>query len=369
MRQLVQKPSSAELQAFFDLLLAAYQNAARHSPGPEGVFQFGDLRVKITFGGSGLAKVLLPAIAHADQLNHQLNEFNIFAWDSVSTNCDLPFMLSQHIQLLKREWGSYLDSRGVVPHLSGGEINTTMHIGAAGVCLSVYHAGLRTALFWSDDANNIPYYEQGAPFRTILNWMIEDSNHILVHAGAVGSPEGGVLLVGKGGSGKSTAALACLQAGFSFASDDYCLVALNEQPSAYCLYNTVKLVGSADIEKFPAIAEAFELRDRLDPKSKPMIFLHQHLPSQVINRMPLKAIFLLRITNRKDTQLQPANPAAALAAIAPNSIFQLPGAGRNTMATISRLSRSLPCLWLESGSDLEEIPRVINAYLQKVDET
>jgi hypothetical protein len=368
MGQVVQQPSSAELQAYFDLLCAAFQHAADHSAGPEGVFQYGEFRVKIAFAGSGLAKMLLPAIAHASQPSGKAPEFSIFAWDSATTGCELPFILANHVQLLKRDWGAYLDSRGGISHLSGDEINSTLHIGAAGAGLSVYHSRLRQALFWTEDATLIPYYEQGAPFRTIFNWMVNDGNHILVHAGAVGLPEGGVLLAGKGGSGKSTTALACLQAGLFFASDDYCLVALNGQPEVYCLYNTAKLIGSQDIERFPAIAENFEVRDQLDPKSKPMIFLHQHMPARVINRLPLKAILLPRITNGKHTSLRPANPAAALAAIAPSSIFQLPGAGKRTMAAISRLSQSLPCLWLEVGTDLREIPRVIKAFLQQAPE-
>jgi hypothetical protein len=369
MGQVVQRPSSAELQAYFDLLRAAFQHAASFSPGPEGVYQFGDCRVKVTFGGSGLAGMLLPAIAHAAQSGGEAPEFQIFAWDSASSGCELPTILNQHIQLLKRDWGSYLDSRGGIPHLSGDEIKSTLHLGAAGASLSVYHTRLHQALFWTEDAALIPYYEQGAPFRAILNWMVDDDNHILVHAAAVGLPEAGVLLVGKGGSGKSTAALACLLAGLSFASDDYCLIDLDEQPVAYCVYNTAKLVKLTDLGRFPGLEGQFEIRDQLDPKSKPMIFLHQYLPAQVINRLPLRAILLVRIADSRHSSLLPASPAAALAAIAPNSIFQLPGAGKRAMAAIGRLSRSLPCLWLESGADLDEIPRVISAFLQEAPKT
>ena len=45
-----------------------------------------------------------------------------------------------------------------------------------------------------------------------------------VHGGAVALGGRGVLLVGIGGRGKSTTALACAQAGFSFLGDDLCIV-------------------------------------------------------------------------------------------------------------------------------------------------
>ena len=308
--------------------------------------------------------MLVPAITHAVQHDGAAADHEILAWDSASTNCKLPFLLDQHIQLLRRDWSTYLDSRGGIPHLSSGDIFSTLHIGAAGVSLSVYHSKKRQALFWTEDGSLIPYYEQGAPFRTIINWMIDDGNHILIHAGAVGLPNGCVLLAGKGGSGKSTATLACIREGLSFISDDYCLVELATPPVACCLYNTAKLVGRADIDRFPEFSEQFELRDPLDPKSKPMAFLYKHIPGQIINQLPLKAILLSRISNSKHTYLRPANAAAALAVIAPNSIFQLPGAGKRTISAIGRLAKSLPCIWLDAGTDLYEIPLRISDYLQ-----
>ena len=44
---------------------------------------------------------------------------------------------------------------------------------------------------------------------------MSDRNLQYVHAGAVGNKNGGILLVGKGGSGKSSTALACLKSDFT----------------------------------------------------------------------------------------------------------------------------------------------------------
>ena len=49
MSYLVDRPSPAELQAFFDLLLAAFQHAAETSQTTQDVYQFGGLHVKIRF--------------------------------------------------------------------------------------------------------------------------------------------------------------------------------------------------------------------------------------------------------------------------------------------------------------------------------
>lgn len=68
----------------------------------------------------------------------------------------------------------------------------------------------------------------------------------LVHAGAVALDGRGVLLVGVGGRGKSTTALACARAGFSFLGDDLCIVEVGSpDPSApprlHGIYATAKL--------------------------------------------------------------------------------------------------------------------------------
>ena len=47
---------------------------------------------------------------------------------------------------------------------------------------------------------------------------------VLLHAAAVGDADGVVLLVGNGGSGKSTTSVVCSQAGLGFLADDFCLL-------------------------------------------------------------------------------------------------------------------------------------------------
>ena len=67
---------------------------------------------------------------------------------------------------------------------------------------------------------------------------------------AVGSiTDGAVLLVGKGHSGKSTAALACLAAGMNYLSDDYCFVTTSPPFHVQSLYCSGK-IHEKDIWKF-----------------------------------------------------------------------------------------------------------------------
>jgi subfamily B ATP-binding cassette protein MsbA len=60
------------------------------------------------------------------------------------------------------------------------------------------------AVYWVEDANRIPYYERGSPLSALLSLWMGARQRYFVHAGAVGNANGGVLLTGKGGAGKST---------------------------------------------------------------------------------------------------------------------------------------------------------------------
>src|SRR5205823_136180 len=59
------------------------------------------------------------------------------------------------------------------------------------------------------------------PLRHILHLWLASRGVQFVHAGAVGRPSGGCLIVGKSGSGKSTSTLATLGSELLYAGDDY----------------------------------------------------------------------------------------------------------------------------------------------------
>src|SRR5581483_7842647 len=109
--------------------------------------------------------------------------------------------------------------------------------------LSVLYRQQRRAIHWVPDAPSIPFYEQSAPFLQILHWWARENLHQMVHAAAVGTATGGVLIGGKSGSGKSTTTLACLKAGLRSTGDDYTLLRASHPPLVRNLYSTGKLEG------------------------------------------------------------------------------------------------------------------------------
>jgi hypothetical protein len=171
----------------------------------------------------------------------------------------------------------------------------------------------------------------------------------------------GVLIAGKSGSGKSTSTLACLEAGLQYAGDDYVLLESGPAPRAECLYSTAKLVP-ANLFRFPRLQPLVTNAERLD-EEKALLYLNRSHARQITGSLRLRAILLPRVTGRKDTRLLPATASAAVFAIAPTTILHLPGDGTGVMAKVARVARQLPAYWLEAGTELAQIPQVIQRLL------
>jgi hypothetical protein len=103
----------------------------------------------------------------------------------------------------------------------------------------------RSALSWIDDVAHEPPYVRFRPLAEIFSAWFPTQGMVLLHAAAVGDRHGAVLLVGNGGSGKSTTAVSCSQAGIGFLADDFCLLEPGPTPRVHSLYRSAKLRGDS----------------------------------------------------------------------------------------------------------------------------
>ena len=97
---------------------------------------------------------------------------------------------------------------------------------------------------------------------------------------------------------------------------------------------------------------------------KSVVYLCDLHPAQVIRQFPLQALFIPRITGGRDTSLRPAPSIHGLKALAPSSIFQLVEPGEMAFQALARLVKQVPSFYLDLGTDLRQIPLVIQEYLQ-----
>ena len=193
-------------------------------------------RVRVRFAGPALKHLIRP-LAHLELggAAHPADDsgLEILVWESTTSGIMPP----------PPPWNrSQVSYRGEITGLPSERISVNFN---GEQCLvSLFHRPSQRAIFWIRDAADLPYWETCAPFRTLFHWWSQTFGGQIAHAAAVGRDGEGVLLVGRGGRGKSTTAAACVDAGMEYVGDDYILLTREPRPTAHSLYNCAKIHSS-----------------------------------------------------------------------------------------------------------------------------
>ena len=229
--------------------------------------------------------------------------------------------------------------------------------------LSVLDSSAGEAWYWVADVARIPFWDRASPMRQMLFWWLETRGYLQVHGSAVGTASGGVLLVGRRGSGKSVTSLASLGSTLLFAADDYVAVSMDGAPRLASIYSSGKLVPEQGRKLLPHLMPLASNPDRLDTE-KAVIFAHEHFSTQTTAGFPLRAILvpMVRPTQR-ESRIVDISRAAAFAALAPSTIVQLRTAGQDELTVLTQLVAQVPSYGIELGTDTGAIAGTIGDLL------
>ena len=327
---------------------ASFDAAAAHVGVIERNILLAGYRIRVEFAGPALVPVIQPAFDHlAEHDGGQAADLSVCVWDATSTGVR-PLPLPADV-LHRGETG---------PRYHGEDGGIVVH--AADATLSVLDARRKTALHYLPDANNALWYQKATPLKDIVHAWTSWHDLQLIHAAAVGNHDGGVLIAGVAGSGKSTTSLACLRGGLAYAGDDYVLVDI-ERAFVHSLYSSAKL----EWDNFDRHPELFlPANSRADPKA--LAFLARDVRDRMARGFPLRALLLPTITGREETRAIPTTTARALLGLAPSTMLQMPGHNQQSLGAMARLVDGVPAFQLELGTDLSAIPDVVEAVLADV---
>lgn len=338
-------PSTTAADPGVSELRAAWREAARSSTTQSHWVRIGGHLIELRFATPGLVPCVMPAFGHLLASPGPSAELVVDIWDGTSTGAGSPPTPQVDPESPVGAFYFFEDPpmRGVYQPGMGA--------------LSAVDLGADRAWYFVADPAALPYWERAAPIRQVLHWWMATRGHQQVHSGAVGLPDGGVLLVGKGGSGKSTTSLGSLTSELRYAGDDYTMVSLQPRPTVHSIYSSGK-VHADNLTRLPHLAAALSNADLLTTE-KGVVFVDQHFGDRMIADFPLLAIVLPTITGRPETRLVPTSAAAALAALAPSTVFQLHTAGAEALRYLAQLVRAVPAFVLELGGDVRDAPGVI----------
>jgi hypothetical protein len=231
--------------------------------------------------------------------------------------------------------------------------------------LFAYDRQTRQGYFFAADASQLNIYEQAAPLQPLFCWALAAYGWQLVHAAAVGSPAGGVLLIGSSGAGKSTTALSCLTAANPrFLCDDKCLVRLTPEPQALALYSSAKLKADM-LALLPHFRPLLKGWDDSGKANKGLVMLHPTYASQMVHRFPIKALLLPQVAHQTQASFHPVAPGEIFRQLGPSTVIWLPGAEADNYRFTAQLTRQLPrhrlALARDPMANAEAIHRLLEA--------
>jgi hypothetical protein len=338
--------STAPETLFFAAAHNAFRQAETRHPDEAPVFHFelaGHV-IQLRFAGLELVPLLTPAFAHLACEPVATPALTICLWDDASAGVTTP------------EPPPASDTVGT-QFVDGLDVKLAWE--PATGALTAFDQRQRLGLCRYPNVKGVEDLEQAAPARKVIHWWAASLGFQRVHAAAVGTPDGGVLLVGRSGSGKSTTSLSCIGAfssvgsGLGFAADDYCLLSFPEHgpPLVHSVYATGK-ADSDSVGRLPGhLQEAFSAT-RLCDASKMVLFLAETFPGAVLRSFPLRALVFPHIGDRNTrADLEPMSPMEALRAVAPSTIFQMPGERAAGFSRLSAVVRAVPCHRLQLGPD------------------
>lgn len=329
-------------------LTRSFERAAGAGGLVERSIRIGEAPVRLRFAGVALAEQLSRAFDHLADESVAEPELTIDVWDSEDSRTPPPPLPSltpgspRGTTIYTADDGRHFASRPALGQLSA------------------YDRATSRAWFWSRNANELPFWEPAAPFRQILHWWLPDRGALLLHAASVGEEAGGVLLVGAGGSGKSTCALSCLTSGLLYAGDDYVAVELGPEPRVLSLFCSGKLEpGHATL--LPHLpSPSFAGDGALEEKS--VFYVAERFPERMCRGFPLRAIVAPRVRGN-EPQVQQRAPAQVLAALAPSTLLQLVPARQGALSAMAALLQDIPAFGLDVGGPTELIPPTIAGLL------
>lgn len=327
------------LAAFENDLLEAWQRCMAHEQIVD--LCLADRTVRFRIKGDAC---LLDALCHAQIIESETPIWTVYMIDASDTSCPMPSV----------PWT--LDAFGRRTEVANGtdERRLTSFNIDSGI-LTYVEVVKKIAIVWIRSRTAVPMYERAAPLRHFFNRWAVSEGLMFLHAGAIAQDGRALLLAGRGGSGKSTTAFLAMQGGWNFLADDYCIVDPSEPPVVYRVYSTCKLTHSAN--DWIGYEDARQISD----PDKIAFFLNDTTLS-VPGRADIRSIVLPAIG--KEALLTPTSAVSAMRALAPSTLLQSAGAGRDEFRRISDLVRRIPAVHLHLVKNRRAVLILLNQILQ-----
>lgn len=349
--------SASPPEQFFDQVASSIRRFCEEQTPIRRSFVFGSLgSIQCVYGSQNSADRLFRACSHIASEDIADPDITFYFLDEQSAGFNLPEL----------PWDlTQIGVQGVIDDLSTGDLKAVWQFGSD--VLYLYHRIEKWGLFWTHDVSKLPHWELSFPLRYPVTWMFEERNALMVHAGAVGTRKGAVLLVGKSGSGKSTTSISALQHGMQFLGDDYVLASTPPSPRVYSLFSAVKASSRtlAELKSDGSTLTQYPL-GTTEETEKRVTYLEDYFGRQIVSDLPLIAMIHPVIANQHAPEMTTTTAGKMLKTCAPSTIFQIPCDRPRAFNKLRLISESLPCFEFRLCPDLNRNAAFLEDWIDNI---
>lgn len=332
-------------------LVDSAESAIARSVPHTRTFTVGGSTIRLVSAGPSLMRCFETAFTHLPTVTEEAPvDLTVLMWDTASSGEPLPDLGG----LLERAMD------GTTPVLHDAEHSFVYH--AYERAVTYLDAGRGLAVYAAAEVSTLPPWDRPAPLRTLLTWWFARRGLLLAHGAAVGTDRGAVFITGAGGSGKSTTALACLADGLGYLGDDYVLLD-PERQEVWSVYGSAKLVP-AHLERFPGLMTPEPTRPTDPPDTKRVGWPALERPDSMLLSAPIRALVCPTVTRGPECRLVPTPMSRSFMAIAPFTMFQIPGDRKVAFDLSLRIVRGLRAYRLELGNGMDRVPDMIRVLIE-----
>lgn len=320
-------------------------------------YRLAGLKIEARVAGCKLSDRILCPLRHLEARNAIPGHAHlaIDLWDGEATGVPCPLRNLRDVFYRTRPFGR---------HVLGSSRDGRWFGYQTHQALTVLDRGAGRLIGHIASPDRLSLYELGKPLQPLLFAWLSNLDIVPVHAALVSRAGEGILLGGAGGAGKTTTALLCAHRGFDYLGDDYIAVPppLDGTYAAHSLYSSTWL-DPGHLSRFPWLEDhAVEVTETED---KRLVLLSDVEGIGLAGSARVRALALPQVTGALDSAWRRASGAEAVLRLAPSSILQLPFiAPPGALERMTGLAETVPCFWLDLGTDLDQIPEQVAEILE-----
>ena len=243
------------------------------------------------------------------------------------------------------------------------ELTLVWTAGEHSILYAFDHAA-RRGLVWLANGT-APDWEFSRPACAVINAAARDSSWTVAHGAAVGRAGRLLMLAGQGRAGKTTAALACVRAGWDYAGDDY-IFADSSNADILPLYSSARLRDDMTGSFSELVSRTLRNVSHDCGEIKHELDLSRTVGPERIRGGRIAAILLPRRQGATQVSFTPARPTDVFQALFTTTSFSAPGPMRNYAEKLTALAARAPSYFVDTGHAPDAIPEAFERFMESL---